>query len=171
MSIRELRWYIFYLHHELPFTFHVFTVSYGPTFSVYYITLQCEAIPESLKNMLLVMHTAGILSASSDESQRWKLTWDRIDTFLPNLKGEVFKPHQIGRQNQFMLRNLNFYQKLFLTINGSFWVFYSIYRQYLVQFGLRLCIWDQLLITLRRFQLHQIIYYSWIIHLSLCTDN
>ena len=43
------------------------------------------------------MHTAGILSASSDESQLWKLTWDRIDTFLPNLRDEVFKPHQMGR--------------------------------------------------------------------------
>ncbi|ELU03437.1 hypothetical protein CAPTEDRAFT_227129 [Capitella teleta] len=57
--------------------------------------LLCEAIPESLKNMLLVMHTAGILSTSAGErSQLWKLTWDRIDTFLPNLRREVFKPHE-----------------------------------------------------------------------------
>ena len=53
-------------------------------------------MPESLKNMLLVMHTAGILSTSADESQLWKLTWDRIDTFLPTLREEVFKPHEIG---------------------------------------------------------------------------
>ncbi|XP_074647787.1 Golgi-specific brefeldin A-resistance guanine nucleotide exchange factor 1-like isoform X2 [Tubulanus polymorphus] len=54
-----------------------------------------EAIPESLKNMLLVMDTAGIFELRDpDESKLWKLTWDRIDTFLPNLKEEVFKPHQ-----------------------------------------------------------------------------
>ncbi|CAH1795725.1 unnamed protein product, partial [Owenia fusiformis] len=54
--------------------------------------LLCEAIPESLKNMLLVMHTAGILEG--EESQLWKLTWDRIDSFLPQLREEVFRPHQ-----------------------------------------------------------------------------
>lgn len=53
-----------------------------------------EAIPESLKNMLLVMHTAGILhQGQTEESQLWRLTWDRIDTFLPNLKNEVFRPN------------------------------------------------------------------------------
>ena len=61
-----------------------------------FCVLQCEAIPESLKNMLLVMHTAGILqNGNADDSQLWKLTWDRIDTFLPNLREEVFKPHEI----------------------------------------------------------------------------
>ena len=50
--------------------------------------------------MLLVMHTAGILQSSeAEQSQLWKLTWDRIDTFLPSLKEEVFKPHQIGKMN------------------------------------------------------------------------
>ena len=59
--------------------------------------LQCEAIPESLKNMLLVMHTAGILQSSeAEQSQLWRLTWDRIDTFLPKLKEDVFKPHHSG---------------------------------------------------------------------------
>ncbi|XP_064640698.1 Golgi-specific brefeldin A-resistance guanine nucleotide exchange factor 1-like [Lineus longissimus] len=53
-----------------------------------------EAIPESLKNMLLVMDTAGIFELTeTEESQLWKLTWDKIDTFLPNLREEVFKPH------------------------------------------------------------------------------
>lgn len=65
--------------------------------------LLCEAIPESLKNMLLVMHTAGILSTNAGEkSQLWKLTWDRIDTFLPNLRKEVFKPHD-GQLNIHLL--------------------------------------------------------------------
>jgi len=46
--------------------------------------------------MLLVMHTAGILQRDSDESQLWKLTWDRIDAFLPSLRDELFKPHESG---------------------------------------------------------------------------
>ncbi|VDI44231.1 golgi-specific brefeldin A-resistance guanine nucleotide exchange factor 1 [Mytilus galloprovincialis] len=55
--------------------------------------LLAEAIPESLKNMLLVMDTAGIFQTSHGaESTLWKLSWDRIDTFLPNLRNDVFKP-------------------------------------------------------------------------------
>ncbi|XP_061196225.1 Golgi-specific brefeldin A-resistance guanine nucleotide exchange factor 1-like isoform X2 [Saccostrea echinata] len=55
--------------------------------------LLSEAIPESLKNMLLVMDTANIFHTSDGgESQLWKLTWDRIDTFLPHLQKELFKP-------------------------------------------------------------------------------
>ncbi len=74
----------------------------GPLFKHDQLTniFQCEAIPESLKNMLLVMHTAGILQSSeAEQSQLWKLTWDRIDTFLPKLRSEVFKPHTIGERN------------------------------------------------------------------------
>ncbi|XP_060605825.1 Golgi-specific brefeldin A-resistance guanine nucleotide exchange factor 1-like isoform X2 [Ruditapes philippinarum] len=55
--------------------------------------LLAEAIPESLKNMLLVMDTAGIFQNGDEvDSQLWRLTWDRIDTFLPHLKEELFKP-------------------------------------------------------------------------------
>ncbi|XP_046623685.1 Golgi-specific brefeldin A-resistance guanine nucleotide exchange factor 1 [Neodiprion virginianus] len=46
-----------------------------------------EAIPESLKNMLLVMASAGVLAPSSN---LWTPTWRAIDTFLPNLKAELF---------------------------------------------------------------------------------
>ncbi|GAB1600980.1 Golgi-specific brefeldin A-resistance guanine nucleotide exchange factor 1-like [Argonauta hians] len=57
--------------------------------------LLSEAIPESLKNMLLVMDTAGIFHTdSSTNSQLWKLTWDRIDTFLPDLQLELFKTQE-----------------------------------------------------------------------------
>ncbi|XP_048590620.1 Golgi-specific brefeldin A-resistance guanine nucleotide exchange factor 1 isoform X2 [Nematostella vectensis] len=75
-----------------------------------------EAIPESLKNMLLVMSTAGIfhqedymlslgnrpvepsgsarLVRSDSDVHRysalWQVTWERIDCFLPNLKNELF---------------------------------------------------------------------------------
>lgn len=46
-----------------------------------------EAIPESLKNMLLVMASAGVLQP---ESYLWTPTWRAIDMFLPTLKNELF---------------------------------------------------------------------------------
>ncbi|KAK8765031.1 hypothetical protein V5799_032359 [Amblyomma americanum] len=50
--------------------------------------------------MLLVMDTAGVFQAAGEElensssgyTQLWTVTWDRIDSFLPRLKDEVFKP-------------------------------------------------------------------------------
>lgn len=46
-----------------------------------------EAIPESLKNMLLVMSSANVLALNSN---LWAPTWRAIDAFLPNLKAELF---------------------------------------------------------------------------------
>lgn len=43
------------------------------------------------------MDTAGIFqTADGTESQLWQLTWDKIDTFLPKLHNEVFKPFEPG---------------------------------------------------------------------------
>ncbi|XP_005995194.1 Golgi-specific brefeldin A-resistance guanine nucleotide exchange factor 1 isoform X2 [Latimeria chalumnae] len=56
--------------------------------------LLLEAIPESLKNMLLVMDTAGIFHSADSRtgySDLWEITWERIDCFLPRLKDELFK--------------------------------------------------------------------------------
>ncbi|KAI1894387.1 hypothetical protein AGOR_G00115290 [Albula goreensis] len=56
--------------------------------------LLLEAIPESLKNMLLVMDTAGIFHSSDSRtgySDLWEITWERIDCFLPRLREELFK--------------------------------------------------------------------------------
>lgn len=56
--------------------------------------LLLEAIPESLKNMLLVMDTAGIFHCAESRtgySQLWEITWERIDCFLSRLKDELFK--------------------------------------------------------------------------------
>ncbi|XP_039609053.1 Golgi-specific brefeldin A-resistance guanine nucleotide exchange factor 1 isoform X2 [Polypterus senegalus] len=56
--------------------------------------LLLEAIPESLKNMLLVMDTAGIFHSTDSRtgySDLWEITWERIDCFLPRLKDELFK--------------------------------------------------------------------------------
>ena len=52
-----------------------------------------EAVPESLKNILLVMGGAGYLSPPSEnpENERmWTETKRRLDRFLPNLFSEVF---------------------------------------------------------------------------------
>ena len=43
------------------------------------------------------METAGIFhSDAMMESKLWRLTWDKIDTFLPELKAEIFKPFHLG---------------------------------------------------------------------------
>jgi golgi-specific brefeldin A-resistance guanine nucleotide exchange factor 1 len=52
---------------------------------------QEEAVPESLKNVLLVMSTQGILvSPSSGGGEIWDLTWQKLDRALPKLRAEVF---------------------------------------------------------------------------------
>ena len=52
--------------------------------------LLAEAIPEMMKNLLLVMETAGAFgSPLSEEAPLWMITWDRIDLFLPELRQEV----------------------------------------------------------------------------------
>ncbi|CAD6448609.1 ec6aac0d-13fd-4ed0-978d-3fea83eb51c3 [Sclerotinia trifoliorum] len=51
-----------------------------------------EAVPESLKNVLLVMSSSGYLvPRSQDETQEklWTETWKRIDRFLPDLRNEI----------------------------------------------------------------------------------
>lgn len=57
--------------------------------------LLSEAVPESLKNMLLVMDTAEIFHSADarggSPSALWEITWERIDCFLPHLRDELFK--------------------------------------------------------------------------------
>lgn len=55
-----------------------------------------EAVPESIKNMLLVMTTSGILKPPGQEPQQhphvqglWSLTYSRLEEFLPGLFYEV----------------------------------------------------------------------------------
>lgn len=50
-----------------------------------------EAIPELLKNMLLVMHSAKVFDDADGKNQLWRVTWEKIDKFLPNLREELFK--------------------------------------------------------------------------------
>ena len=50
-----------------------------------------EAVPESLKNVLLVMAAQGVLVQPSLGGGRvWDLTWQKLDRALPKLRGEVF---------------------------------------------------------------------------------
>ncbi|XP_038222593.1 Golgi-specific brefeldin A-resistance guanine nucleotide exchange factor 1 [Zerene cesonia] len=49
-----------------------------------------EGAQESLKNMLLVMHSVKIFSNGDGYNDLWYLTWDIIGEFLPNLKQELF---------------------------------------------------------------------------------
>ncbi|KAF9294433.1 GDP/GTP exchange factor for ARF [Mortierella antarctica] len=51
-----------------------------------------EAVPESLKNCLLVMSTSEAFSeaSASRPDSLWNVTWARINKFLPNLKAEIF---------------------------------------------------------------------------------
>lgn len=60
---------------------------------------QVEAIPESLKNVLLVMNASGVLIPPSTPETRtelqqelWQDTVLRIEEFLPGLMDELFPP-------------------------------------------------------------------------------
>ena len=53
---------------------------------------QEEAVPESLKNILLVMSSSGYLvhpSINPNREKIWTETWKRIDGFLPDLRKEL----------------------------------------------------------------------------------
>ncbi|KAL1645158.1 GDP/GTP exchange factor for ARF [Diplodia intermedia] len=52
-----------------------------------------EAVPESLKNILLVMSSGGYLASPDEKPEQeelWRETWTKLDRFLPNLMSEVF---------------------------------------------------------------------------------
>jgi len=54
---------------------------------------QEEAVPESLKNILLVMADGGYLVPPAENekpSEIWEETWKCVDRFLPDLFREIF---------------------------------------------------------------------------------
>lgn len=56
-----------------------------------------EAIPENLKNLLLVMETAGVFHTSEGYTKLWMLTWDKIDSFLPSLRADLIRSVPPGK--------------------------------------------------------------------------
>lgn len=65
-----------------------------------------EAVLESLKNMLLVMHSVRVFHNADGvaHSPLWDLTWSRVGEFLPTLKEDLFKDemndHRMSRIEQ-----------------------------------------------------------------------
>ncbi|MCJ1394233.1 GDP/GTP exchange factor for ARF [Xylographa bjoerkii] len=56
-----------------------------------------EAVPESLKNILLVMANGGYLAPPSENPQHarlWEETWKRLERFLPGMFQEIFPDPQ-----------------------------------------------------------------------------
>jgi len=55
-------------------------------------------MPESLKNILLVMASSGFLvrpesgGHQGENKELWDQTWKRLERFLPDLKEELFPP-------------------------------------------------------------------------------
>lgn len=62
-------------------------------------TTQEEAVSENLKNMLLVMSSAGVLAPPDEKPEQeemWSETWKRINRFLPGLFTELFPEEERG---------------------------------------------------------------------------
>ena len=87
---------------------HLTSLSGLPTFSALWLSILdligqfsvtastdilADALPESLKNMLLVMDTSGgglFFTQLGQPTPLWGLTWGKIDSFLPTLRDELF---------------------------------------------------------------------------------
>merc|ERR1719308_217214 len=87
---------------------HLTSLASLPTFTALWLTILdlvgqfcatastdilADALPESLKNMLLVMDTSGrnlFFTSSGQPTTLWGVTWGKIDTFLPGLREELF---------------------------------------------------------------------------------
>ena len=87
---------------------HLTSLSGLPTFSALWLSILdligqfsvtastdilADALPESLKNMLLVMDTNGgglFFTEAGVATPLWGVTWGKIDTFMPGLREELF---------------------------------------------------------------------------------
>lgn len=68
------------------------------------ILLQHEAIPETLKNVILVMNAAGLLVPPTEPDPRtekqqrlWATTEERLERFVPKFLGSVIGTAPISR--------------------------------------------------------------------------
>ncbi|KAI8601707.1 hypothetical protein EDD21DRAFT_373786 [Dissophora ornata] len=80
-----------------------------------------EAVPESLKNCLLVMSTSEAFSEASASSpdSLWNVTWNRINKFLPNLKAEIFPPHASEGGSSYAALMMGVGKNLFSVVGAS----------------------------------------------------
>lgn len=67
--------------------------------------VQAEAVPESLKNILLVMSSGGYLKRPNDGNEQseqqkllWTETWNRMHRFLPDLMPELFPEPEVREE-------------------------------------------------------------------------
>ena len=70
---------------------------------------QYEAVPESLKNVLLVMHASNFLvpphqPRTEEQARLWDATFDRLDIFLPSLRQDLFPIPASSRTSQLALQ-------------------------------------------------------------------
>jgi brefeldin A-resistance guanine nucleotide exchange factor 1 len=56
-----------------------------------------EAIPELVKNILMVMKASGILSKTgASENSFWEATWLQVNKIAPSLQPEIFPDNEDG---------------------------------------------------------------------------
>ncbi|KAG0331630.1 GDP/GTP exchange factor for ARF [Podila humilis] len=80
-----------------------------------------EAVPESLKNCLLVMSTSEAFSEASANrpDSLWNMTWTRINKFLPNLKAEIFPAQATEGGSSYAALMMGVGKTLFSVNSGS----------------------------------------------------
>ncbi|KAG0329161.1 GDP/GTP exchange factor for ARF [Dissophora globulifera] len=80
-----------------------------------------EAVPESLKNCLLVMSTSEAFSEASSNrpDSLWNVTWNRINKFLPNLKSEIFPTQTSEGGSSYAALMMGVGKNLFSVVGGS----------------------------------------------------
>ncbi|CAG7832914.1 unnamed protein product [Allacma fusca] len=59
--------------------------------------LLSEGIPENVKNLLLVMQTGGVFHTPDGYTRLWVVTWEKIDSFIPTLRAELFRSVSVGQ--------------------------------------------------------------------------
>ncbi|KAF9398812.1 GDP/GTP exchange factor for ARF, partial [Mortierella sp. AD011] len=80
-----------------------------------------EAVPESLKNCLLVMSTSEQFSEATANrpDSLWNATWTRINKFLPNLKAEIFPPQTTDGGSSYAALMMGVGKNLFSVVGGT----------------------------------------------------
>ncbi|CAO1373131.1 unnamed protein product [Diamesa tonsa] len=103
-----------FLHHLTPLmtlgNFHELwleIIQYLEQFMKLGTDMLYEAVLESLKNMLLVMYSVKAFhnNDGSCYSVLWEMTWQRVGSFLPTLKDELFKDN--GSENPMLQVSAN----------------------------------------------------------------